>query len=81
MAGAQRRVLHRDGGGAQALFNMGADLGGMGPDHHHDARAVQSLGRVDGVVQHGATAHRVQHLGQWALHARALPGGEDNGGA
>ena len=53
----------------------------MGADHDHDPLAAQSLGRVDGVVQHGAAADRVQHLGQGRLHPRALAGGEDDGGA
>ncbi|MNN57282.1 hypothetical protein D3C81_1722630 [compost metagenome] len=52
----------------------------MGADNDDDAFAAQGLGGVDGVIQHGALAHRVQHLGQRRLHPRALAGGEDDGG-
>ena len=50
----------------------GVDLYGM---------FAEALGRVDGVVQHGAAADRMQHLGQGGFHPRALAGGEDDGGA
>ena len=81
VAGAQRRILNGDAVGAEALFNVSADFRRVGADHDDDAFAAQSLGRVDGVVQHGARADRVQHLGQGRLHARALAGGEDDGGS
>ena len=80
VTGAQRRVLDGDGGGAQPLLDMGADLGRVVSDDHDDALTAQTLGGVDGVVQHGAVADAVQHLGQRRLHARALAGGEDDGG-
>ncbi len=76
-----RRILNRDGVLAQPLDDMVADLGRVAADHHHDPLAAQGLGRVDGVVQHGAVADRVQHLGQRRLHPRALAGGEDDGGS
>ncbi|GAA0869711.1 hypothetical protein GCM10009116_15470 [Brevundimonas basaltis] len=52
----------------------------MGPDHDHDPLAAQRLGGVDGVIQHGAAADGVEHLGDKRLHPRALSGGEDDGG-
>ena len=42
---------------------------------------AQRLGRIDGVIQHGAMADAVQHLGQRRLHPRALACGQDDGGA
>ena len=81
VAGAQRRVLDRDAGWAQPRLDMGPDLWGVVAHHHHDALAAQRLGRIDGVIQHGAMADAVQHLGQRRLHPRALACGQDDGGA
>ena len=80
VAGADGRVLHRDRGLAQPLHHMGPDLGRVIADHDDDPLAAERLGGVDGVIQHGAAADRVQHLGQGRLHPRALAGGENDGG-
>ena len=80
VAGAQGRVLNGDGVLPQPFDDMVAHLRGVRPDHHHDPLAAQRLGGVDGVVQHGPAADRMQHLGQSRLHARALAGREDDGG-
>ncbi len=81
MAGAERRVLHGDGSLAKPRGDVGAQLIGALADHDDDALAAGALHRVDGVVDERPTADGVQHLRDRRLHARALPGGEDHGGA
>ena len=43
-----------------------------------DAHWAQLTGAVDDVLQQGLASQRLQHLGQVALHALALPGGKDD---
>ena len=61
--------------------HMIADCAGVLAQHHHDPLAVQPLSQIDGVVDQRAAADRVQHLRPGRLHARALAGGQDDGGA
>jgi hypothetical protein len=50
----------------------------MGADNHHDLFAAESQGGVDGVVDHRAPAHGMQHLGQRRFHPLTPPSGEDH---
>ena len=81
MAGAHGRVLDRDGGLAQPGDDVGTHLGRVIADNDDDPFTAQGLGGIDGVIQHGASADRVQHLGQAGFHPGALPRCQNNGGA
>jgi hypothetical protein len=43
-----------------------------------NAHGPQFTGAVNDVLQQGLTGQRLQHLGQVALHALALPSGKDD---
>jgi hypothetical protein len=79
--GAERRVLNRDRASAQASGGGLTHRRRVRTGHNHDAFASGPKRRVDGAVEQGPAAHRVQHLGPGALHARALTGGQDDGGS
>ena len=52
---------------------------GMPNDHHRLYRG-NLPGGFQGIPGHGLAQNLVKHLGQVGFHARALPGGKDNGG-
>jgi phosphoglycolate phosphatase len=77
MTGAKRRILDSHGLVSEAGANVVRDLRRVGADNHEHARTTEFQRRIDGVIEHGPSAHGVQHLGPWRFHALALASGED----
>ena len=71
--------LDRNLGDELLLQRLGDALGAVADDDH-DALERQLRERVDDVQHHRAAAQLVQHLGCARPHARALPGGQHDGG-
>ncbi len=62
------------------LRHLGHHLVGAVADHERGRLRVQLAERVDDVQHHRPAADHVQRLGPIGPHARALAGGEDDGG-
>ena len=86
----QRRAGHAHGVAGAALLGLDHPLDpGPGerlhhalalvPDHREHAVHAELAQRVEHPGQQRAAGHGVEHLGQVALHARALPGGQHQG--
>ena len=71
--------LDRHLGDELLLERLGDPLGAVADDDH-DPLERQLGQRVDDVQHHRAPAQRVQHLRRAGAHARALAGGEHDGG-
>jgi hypothetical protein len=80
MAGAQRRILQHRRAQAQPSLHDFAHAG-LIADDDVDPFAACRLDGVNHPVQQAAPAHLVEHLGDRGLHARAVAGGHDHGGA
>ena len=88
VVGNVRQALHDGMAGAQLLrlqgpldgfvLQYGLDAVSAVAIDHVDADRAQLAGAVDDVLQQGLASERLQHLGQVALHALALPGGKDD---
>ena len=70
---AERRVRQMPAEGRLHLLGLVAD-------HHHHRIGPRLERALHGVIRQRPSADLVQHLGPAGLHARALAGGEDDGG-
>jgi hypothetical protein len=84
-------AAHHDGVARAELFGLVGELDArdaseLGPDEvgsvtddDDDPLDARGLEGVDDVAYHGASGDGDEHLGEFAFHARALAGGEDDG--